>query len=386
MIRPLSLVLVCLLPLAACEAPDGAETTPEGLSLPPPPPPPPPPGLRYTLSAPLKQDLCAGDGDSDCLNDWQEQALASQIDPIHFLDEDEDCPGKEVYYQVRPVGVSSKFQYGPSDSSFVRSSTSQVDAWRPFGGTYYVAVSYFLNFYKDCNTKVGVYFAGHLGDNENVTFLLTSTDLRTWTLVQGHYPSHGFPDGGPRAGKGFFFDGTYLMNIARAMNINNPSIASDEDGHGSFPGVSPYTDACTGPDMYGENGDGNQRDCFYDEGIWDDGHMGSAMAHGHASHLLASNNHGNIGEPDHWNPAVLQVWPGGRTAAAMLNGVPEFFSNEPPLAFCGWNCPQRNSAGQCSNNASCTTAMWEKIDKSCYRIGTQSFGNCLDFRKIPGLF
>jgi hypothetical protein len=249
-----------------------------------------------------------------------------------------------------------------------------------------VEVTYFLNYYKDCNTKVGIFEVGHLGDNENVTFLLASNDLRTWTLEQGHYNAHGFPSSGPRAGKGFFYDAAYIANIARAMNINNPSIASDEDGHGSFPGLSPFSDSCSGADMYGENGDGPQRDCFYDEGIWDDGHMGSAMAHGHAYHLLSRSTHGNIGEPDHWNTGVMTVWNAGRSAAALVNGVYEPFSNEPATRFCGWQCPFRNGAGDCATGASCTTAMWDKIDKSCFRIGTQPFGNCLIFRKIPGLF
>jgi hypothetical protein len=348
---------------------------------------PPPGALQYNLSTELKHDGCGGDSDADCLDNAQETALANLINPWLFLDEDEDCAGREVYFQVRPVGTSSRFRVSAQDTSFVKSSTAFVDKWRPGTGHYYVAVTYFLNFFKDCNSKTFADLQGHVGDNEHVTYLLSSSNLRTWTVEQGNYPSHGEPSGGINAGKGYFYGRSHLETIAAALrNGTHPALASDEDGHGSYPGSSVHSDACTTSDIFGRNGDGHLRDCFYDEGLFDDGHMGSAFEHGHVQALLSGVATGrNIGEPAHWNANVLKVYAGGVKASAVRNGVEEFFSNEPNAKFCGWLCPQRDSSGNCATNISitstqatrnCTDSMWGKLDHSCYRVGANAFGTC----------
>lgn len=348
--------------LPACEAPpDEVESTSQEARLLPQTISPAGQNLYFRLSGPLKQDGCAGDSiDADCLADDQEAALARLINPLHFFDEAEDCPDRQIFWQVRPIGVSRKFQYGPHDQRYVASTEMNVDNWRPSGGTYYVQVTYFLNFRYDCN-----FFAGHWGDNEHITFLLASSDLVHWWLEQGHYPAHGFPSDGPRAGKGFFYSGLYLANIARSLGRNNPSLASDEDGHGSFPGYHAGTSSCAGADMYGLSGDGTLRDCFHDEGIWDDGHMGSAFVHGHYSQVLDSKSYGrNIGEPAAWNRSVLSVSADNSSAQFFMNGIGEPFSYAANTKFCGWNCANRTASGDCPG-ATCTTPMWDKVDDSC---------------------
>jgi hypothetical protein len=352
-----------------------------------PPAQPAPGALQYTLSTELKHDGCGGDTDADCLDNAQETALANVINPWLFLDEDEDCAAKEVFFQVRPVGSSSLFRVSAQNTSFVKSSTEFVDKWRPGMGQYYVAVTYFLNFFKDCNSKVALSLEGHIGDNEHITYLLSSSNLRTWTVEQGNYAAHGEPTSGINAGKGFFYGRSYLEPIAKALrNGTHPALASDEDGHGSYPGISVDSDGCAGNDLFGTNADGSLRDCFYDEGLFDDGHMGSAFEHGHVEPLLYGAATGrNIGEPAHWNPSVLKVYPGGVKASVVRNGVEEFFSNEPNAKFCGWLCQDHDSSGNCAYNIAitstqgtrtCTDSMWGKIDQSCFRVGANASGTC----------
>lgn len=339
----------------------------------------PPPGpLQYLLSDRLKLNGCSGDRDGDCLADRQENELAQLINPINMWDEREDCFENEVFYQVRPVAVSGTFKVSRDNPVFVQSSEDFVDRWYPMRGKYYVAVTFLLAFRLDCNTKAGAITAGHVGDGEAVTYLLSSVDLATWTIEQGLYRAHG---------ANFFFDRGHLEGIARDLGRTNPVIASDEDGHGSYPGEGVHSSTCDLDDRFG-NREGffgrNLRNCFAQIAPWDDGHLGSAFVHGQYRHLLdGSSRERNIGEPGHWNGSFLRVSNGGRTAAIVRGGVTEFLSDEPRGKFCGWMCPERDGNGDCRNRISfgpitgsstCTAGLWGAVDKSCFRVRGFSSG------------
>jgi len=310
--------------------------------------------LEYTLSAPLKQPNCAEDGaDSDCLSDALERDLAWVLAPHHFFDEGEECPARFMYYQVRPDGAAS--------------STQDVSAWTPGGGTYRVNVTYFINFTTDCNGGIN---QGHTGDNEHVRFVLKSTNLTTWTVEKGIYPAHG----GTAT-----FNRDYLVARANEIGSSYPSVASDEDGHGSFPGASGSNEDCGGPL------DGYLRDCF------SGGSMRAAYQNNYWTWLVSGAElDRNIGEPwGYWNRTIMEgtgvnAW--SRHWNGSINSS-EFWSDTTGTSyaafrsFCGWQCSARRGAGSnwtCIGGAgqdlgSCTSPMWDKVDRVCFRVNWYNF-------------
>lgn len=305
------------------------------------------PPLSYTLSTRLKGTDCRGDvRDQDCLDDARENDLANAINPLLFFDEDEGCPEREAYYQVRPLmaGSSSPF----------------VSSWKPHQGTYRVQVTYYLQYYRDCNART---FEGHTGDGERVQYLLDSSDLQTWTIVDSVYHAHGHANR---------YSGNYLADRAAELGVRVPSIAADEDGHGSYPGLSGGSDDCgqLQSDPFG------LRDCFDDS-------MAEDFRKGRATRVLDGNSAGrNIGEPfGGWNRDVMG---GSGDDAYTWHFNPhtqrwgfEFWSSvgAPYNQFCGWACVSYEG-GRCLTQLpgeprprfptpACTGPLWGGVDRSC---------------------
>jgi hypothetical protein len=126
--------------------------------------------LSYTLASPLKKAGCAGDSDSDCLDNLEETNLTWAISPWYFYDEDEDCSG-----WTNKWGLPS-FHFARLDYFQVRPQGANVGSWTSNGVAKWVAVTFFLNYPHDCG---GIFLgvAGHQGDSESVRYYLYSYDL-----------------------------------------------------------------------------------------------------------------------------------------------------------------------------------------------------------------
>src|SRR5688572_8486873 len=132
--------------------------------------------LTYTLSSELKKSSCAGDSDSDCLDNAEETNLAWAASPWYFYDEDEGCSE----WRNEQGAPASHFQR--QDFIQVRPEGGGIGAWSPTDGrTKWIRVSYFFLFPHDCGAKAG-FIGGHQGDTEHIKLYLYSYDLKTWYL------------------------------------------------------------------------------------------------------------------------------------------------------------------------------------------------------------
>lgn len=298
--------------------------------------------LTYTLPGPLKQDGCQQDGDGDCLDDSAEEYLAWIMGPNYFHDEDEDCDGN-----VDPVA------FGRRDFYQVRPEGDGVSGWSPGDGTTkWVHVTYFLLYPRDCQSHFG--FGGHQGDSEHVRYWLYSTDLRTWHLYSGRYWHHG---------RHHDFSGSYLQSRAGEIGSAYPSIAADEDGHGSWAGKSGGSSHCAGSEDDFCHG---TCDCFV-------GSMASAKANGHYEWVLGapSTQDNNVGGPwpEVWNESAVSV-EGSAAYTALDTGfglLREYWTYQPGFVkFCGWECPQRDGDGDCTveryGDDGCSSGLHGKVD------------------------
>lgn len=315
--------------------------------------------LSYTLSAPLMQPGCAGDHDGDCLNDAVENELAWIASPQYFLDEEESCAsawylnngpmdgsyGRADFVQVRPGSTALKITWS-GILPVIQSVALDIANWAPNNGlTYFVSIVYVFGHFFDCHSS-------HLGDNENVVYTFSSTDLKTWSLGSSVYNAHGAAN---------TFGGDYLAARASEIGSLYASVAADQDGHGSWPGKTGDSSDCAGPED-----DCNiftcpfqVRDCFYDDTMRD------SYQNGHWEYPDTSRN---IGEPfSEWNRNVLWVW--GDYAQITLPTVygnnSEIISSDPPYdVFCGFTCASRGGDGNCSyevnGTTDCTSSMYSK--------------------------
>jgi hypothetical protein len=304
--------------------------------------------LAATLPSDLKKAGCSGDTDGDCLDDAVEGALATAIRPNVFYDEDEDCN-----YQDSSLHYSRKdfFQVRPRPQS----STERISAWASGGAAKWVNVTFFLNMPHDCQSYVLGLFGGHQGDSEKVEYLLYSYDLRTWYVYNGRYWHHTSPY--------HDFSGSYLANLSQGLGSPYPIVASDEDGHGSWPGLSLSSSDCAGPE------DNSFNDCFI-------GGLQSDYVNGRYQPVYAGRNVGGP-SPERWNSLVLTVTTGGAAYSVFDVGHGtsnrEYWTNTAPYApFCGWECPSRASDGNCSTSShsqtECSSSLDSKVDKTAFTL------------------
>lgn len=298
--------------------------------------------LTYSLYSELKKPGCVGDTDGDCLDNLQENNLAWILAPQYFYDEDESCnrgdDRRRDFFQVRPF------------------SPAEIQAWSPADQTSkWVKVTYFFLFPRDCQRYVGL-AAGHKGDSEHVQYTLFSYNLRTWFLYRGRYwhhedpPYHDFLD-------------TYLQQRANEIGSPYPSVAADEDGHGSWPGERGNSDHCAGDE------DNAFTDCFVKTMKED------YLANRYEWPIVFQNNIGGP-SPEKWNSSVITV--DGADAYTVLDvghgtNVEYWTYKKGYQKFCGWLCSIRDSNGNCFdlsyslyNSSPCASPLNEKVDTSFF--------------------
>jgi hypothetical protein len=302
--------------------------------------------LVATLPSELKKASCSGDVDGDCLDDSVEGALASALRPNVFYDEDESCN-----YQDSSLHYSRKdfFQVRPRPQS-----SERIVDWQPGGAAKWVNLTYFLLMPHDCQSYVVA--GGHQGDSEKVEYLLYSYDLRTWYLYNGRYWHHNSPY--------HDFSGTYIGNLAQALGSSYPIVASDQDGHGSWPGRAIDSQDCAGPE------DSFYNDCF-------NGSIQTAYYYGRYQPVYAGRNIGGP-SPERWNSLVVNV--SGSTAYSVFDvghGTTnrEYWTSTAPYGrFCGWECSIRLSDGNCYTSShaetGCSDGLANKVDTTFFSVST----------------
>ncbi len=303
--------------------------------------------LSFTLSSELKKSGCAGDDDNDCLDNGQETDLAWLAAPHYFYDENENCSGAP--YTDGP----SALHYGRRDFVQVR-PVGGVTQWSPSSSAQKtVQVTYFLLHPHDCQDYVIA--GGHQGDSEHVVFRFRSLNLKKWYLVSGDYYHHN----GMHT-----FSGSYLRQRASEIGTAYPSVAGDEDGHGSWPGESGSKSACAG----------SEDDCLFGTCDCFRGTMKGAFDAGYRGAVVASRNIGGP-SPERWRPSVVGV--SGSVAWSQLDvGHGPIYEYWTPRTdswkkFCGWECPLRYSnTGDCAQEAhgetDCSSPLSEKVDKASF--------------------
>lgn len=320
--------------------------------------------LSYTLSSELKKSSCAGDTDSDCLDNAEENNLAWAAAPWYFYDEDEGCS------EWRNEQGAPAFHFQRQDFIQVRPEGAGIGAWSPTDGkTKWIRVSYFFLFPHDCGAKAG-FIGGHQGDTEHIKLYLYSNDLRTWYLYNVYYAHHDMDH---------FFSGAYLEQRANALGTRWISVASDEDSHGSWPGREPDSTHCAGSE---DDNCFTTCDCF--RGTWR-----SDLNNGYGFVPSTSRNVGGP-PPESWNPSVVTV--SGSAAWTDLDvghGVNrEYWTNHTGQyqKFCGWECPNasRNSDGTCAASAhgqtGCSSRLTNTVEPHKSKTDLTSFsvqgGSC----------
>jgi hypothetical protein len=306
--------------------------------------------LDFTLSSDLKKASCAGDDDGDCLDNFLESELAFLVAPHYFYDEDEGCAGAPYLSSPNPL------HFGRQDFYQVRPLNATVSAWQPSDGVVKtVQITYFLLHPHDCQSHLG--FGGHQGDSEHVRFRLQSTNLRTWTLTLGEYHHHGRVDN---------FSGAYLASRASEIGTVYPSIAADEDGHGSWPGRVGSSSHCAGSE---DDFCLSSCDCFVDT-------MASARANGKWEYLATNRNVGGP-SPESFRPAAVTV-SGGHAFSSISVGHGTNVEYWTPRTdnfkkFCGWQCASRNSDGNCNTSihseTECVSPLSNKVDTTPFVRG-----------------
>jgi hypothetical protein len=305
--------------------------------------------LSFTLSSDLKKASCASDDDGDCLDNFLESELAFLVAPHYFYDEDEGCSGAPY------LGNADPLHYGRRDYFQVRPLNANVSAWQPGDSVVKnVQITYFLLHPHDCQSHVG--FGGHQGDGEHVRFRLQSTNLRTWTLTLGEFHHHG---------RVVNFSGAYLASRAAEIGTSYPSIAADEDGHGSWAGRVGSSSHCAGSEddfCFGSC------DCFVST-------MSSALANGKWEYLATNRNVGGP-SPERFRPAAVTV--SGTQAFSSISvghGTnTEYWTprTDSFKKFCGWECASRNSEGDCNTSihteTSCSTHLSAKLDTTSFVV------------------
>ena len=301
----------------------------------------------FTLSSELKKASCAGDDDGDCLDNFRESELAFQVAPHYFYDEDEDCAGAPYLDSPNPL------HFGRQDFFQVRPLNATVSAWQPNDGVVKtVQITYFLLHPHDCQSHFG--FGGHQGDSEHVRFRLQSTNLKSWTLTLGEYHHHSRVD---------TFSGAYLASRASESGTIYPSIAADEDGHGSWPGRVGSSSHCAGSE---DDFCVGSCDCFVDT-------MASARASGKWEYLATSRNVGGP-SPERFRPAAVTV-SGGAAFSSISVGHGtnvEYWTarTDSFKKFCGWQCASRNSEGNCNTSihteTDCVSPLSSKVDTTSF--------------------
>lgn len=303
--------------------------------------------LGFTLSSELKKTSCAGDDDGDCLDNFLESELAFQVAPHYFYDEDEDCAGAPY------LGNANPLHFGRQDFFQVRPLNATVSAWQPNDGVVKtVQITYFLLHPHDCQSHFG--FGGHQGDSEHVRFRLQSTNLKNWTLTLGEYHHHSRVDN---------FSGAYLASRASESGTIYPSIAADEDGHGSWPGRVGSSSHCAGSE---DDFCVSSCDCFVDT-------MANARANGKWEYLATSRNVGGP-SPERFRPAAVTV-SGGAAFSSISVGHGtnvEYWTarTDSFKKFCGWQCTSRNSEGNCNTSihseTDCVSPLSSKVDTTSF--------------------
>jgi hypothetical protein len=318
--------------------------------------------LSFSLSSDLKKAACASDDDGDCLDNFLESELAFLVAPHYFYDEDEGCSGAPYLSNADPL------HFGRKDFFQVRPLNANVSAWQPSDGvTKTVQITYFLLHPHDCQSHVG--FGGHQGDGEHVRFRLQSTNLRTWTLTLGEFHHHG---------RVVNFSGSYLAARAAEIGTVYPSIAADEDGHGSWAGRVGSSSHCAGSE---DDFCVGACDCFVDT-------MANARANGKWEYLATNRNIGGP-SPEQFRPAVVTV-SGGTAFSSISVGHGTNVEYWTPRTdsfqkFCGWQCASRNSAGDCNTSihteTGCSSHLSSKVDKTSFTV-TASLASSSDDESI----
>jgi hypothetical protein len=303
--------------------------------------------ITLTLVDELKKNSCTNDDDNDCLDNFREQDLAWIFSPHYFYDEGEDCAG--AWYTNDP----DTLHFGRRDFFQVRPKGNPA-GWTTTGNRKNLTLTYYLLHPRDCQ---GSFISGgHQGDSESVVFHLGSYDLRRWSLTKANYRHHG---------RTHTFSGEYLKARANEIGTIYPSVAADEDGHGSWPGKSGSSSDCAGPeDDFCTLG---TCDCFR-------GTMKQAKDAGYREYLRADKNIGGP-EPERFRSSVVQVLPAQVALSELSVGHGLNFEFWTPRSdgfkkFCGWECPLRDSDGDCVVSAhgrnDCTSPLSEKVASASF--------------------
>lgn len=294
----------------------------------------------------LKQPGCAGDDDNDCLNNVAEEDLAFWFSPHYFYDEDEECSGAPY-----TSGGAQTQHFGRRDFFQVRPK-GEPESWKNDADVKRVDLTYFFLHPHDCRWDGG--FAGHVGDSEHVVFHLASTNLTDWTLTAADYHHHGLSH---------TFGGGYLKKRADEIGTPFPSVAADENSHGSWPGRVGWDSDCAGSE---DDFCLGTCDCFRES-------MQTALQNNFWDFPLADSNIGGP-PPEEWRPETVAVsgFPPNIEARSILNvghGFnPEFWTPRTDIfkKFCGWECTTRTADGNCvfdvHGRRECATALSEKVD------------------------
>ncbi len=305
--------------------------------------------LSYNLPSDLKKSSCANDTDNDCLDNNEEGNLAMALAPLQFYDEDEDCSGWTNKWGL----PSSHFQR--RDYFQVRPSGSGIQNWSPTDGkAKWIQVTYFLLYPHDCQSYFG--FGGHQGDSENIRYYLYSYDLQRWYLSSARYWHHG---------SSHTISGSTLATHAGQLGTTRPSVASDEDGHGSWAGYKTDSSDCAGSE------DSSWNDCFIND--WDEDY-----ANGNWEYVQATKNVGGP-SPETWNSSTITV--SGSTAYTTLDvghgSNREYWTprTDKYKKFCGWQCAswERKTDGDCTasrhSESSCADGpLSNKVDSVSFSL------------------
>ena len=328
--RSAAIVLCCLIAFAVSTAP--AEAL-----------------LSYNLPSDLKKSGCANDTDNDCLDNNEEGNLAMALAPLQFYDEDEDCSG-----WTNKWGLPSS-HFARRDYFQVRPSGSGIQDWSSTDGkAKWVQVTYFLLYPHDCQSYLG--FGGHQGDSENIRFYLYSYDLQRWYLSSARYWHHG---------SSHTISGSTMATHAGQLGTTRPTVASDEDGHGSWAGHQTNSSDCAGSE------DSSWNDCFIND--WDED-----FDNGNWEYVQATKNVGGP-SPETWNSSTITV--SGSTAYTTLNvghgSNREYWTprTDKYKRFCGWQCTasQRKTDGNCNTKVhgekSCADGpLSNKVDSAYFSL------------------
>ena len=308
--------------------------------------------ITLDIFSPLKKPNCAGDDDNDCLDNDEEQDLAFWFSPHYFYDEDESCSGAHYTQggaQTLHFGRRDFFQVRPDDAPF---------QWQPDDGVVKkVDLTYFLLHPHDCRWDFG--FAGHQGDSESIVFHLVSTDLRRWTLASADFRHHGYSQE---------FSGNYLRQRASEIGTAFPIVAADQNSHGSWPGRAGSSSDCAGSE---DDLCLGTCDCFR-------GTMQSALASNFREFPATFRNVGGP-PPEKWRSQVVAVSGTEPNVEAFSvfdvghGANVEFWTPRTDhfKTFCGWQCAQRTSSGDCfqeiHDRRNCTPGgLAEKVDTNAF--------------------